>query len=368
MANDYAPPTYNEVQAALSYIPTPATHNEWYPIAIAIKDALGENGFTLWDEWSRQGKGYNSSIVKSTWKSATPKPGGITAATLFKLARDNGYRPERPYVPPTPEQTAEREAEQRARDEAAARELAETRRQAARKAYGIWKNADTTVDLNHAYLQRKGIAEAGLVRGIRQNEYQGQRQLVIPLYQGGKLVSVQTINEAGGKHFLKGGEKSGSYAVLGSLEREAHKGIVLAEGFATAASIRKATGAPVVIAFDSGNMIRIAENMATRLPEQQRVILAADNDPSGTGLAAASQAAALLGSRARVRFRNRQAFSGCPRHMGRKAQPRKPAHRLQRPASDCGHRSRQSANGRRPAAGKAGRTGAKHGTATRKAV
>ena len=300
MANDYAPPTYDEVQAALSYIPTPATHNEWYPIAIAIKDALGENGFTLWDEWSRQGKGYNSSVVKSTWKSATPKPGGITAATLFRLARDNGYRPEHPYVPPTPEQMAAREAEQRARDEAAARELADTRRQAAKKAYGIWKNADKTVDLNHAYLQRKGIAEAELVRGIRQNEYQGQRQLVIPLYQGGELVSVQTINEAGGKHFLKGGEKSGSYAVLGNLEREAHKGIVLAEGFATAASIRKATGAPVVIAFDSGNMIRIAENMATRLPKTQRVILAADNDPSGTGLAAASQAAVILGGRARI--------------------------------------------------------------------
>ncbi len=300
MANDYAPPTYDEVQAALSYIPTPNTHNEWYPIAIAIKDALGENGFTLWDEWSRQGKGYNSSVVKSTWKSATPKPGGITAATLFRLARDNGYRPERPYVPPTPEQMAAREAEQRARDEAAARELAETRRQAAKKAYGIWKNADQTVDLNHAYLQRKGIAEAELVRGIRQNEYQGQRQLVIPLYQGGNLVSVQTINEAGGKHFLKGGEKSGSYAVLGNLEREAHKGIVLAEGFATAASIRKATGAPVVIAFDSGNMIRIAENMASRLSAEQRVVFAADNDPSGTGLAAASQAAVILGSRARI--------------------------------------------------------------------
>ena len=300
MANDYAPPTYDEVQAALSYIPTPATHNEWYPIAIAIKDALGENGFTLWDEWSRQGKGYNSSIVKSTWKSATPKPGGITAATLFRLARDNGYRPERPYVPPTPEQMAAREAEQRARDAAVARELTETRQKAARKAYGIWKNADQTVDLNHAYLQRKGIAEAELVRSIRQNEYQGQRQLVIPLYQGGELVSVQTINEAGGKHFLKGGEKSGSYAVLGNLEREAHKGIVLAEGFATAASIRKATGAPVVIAFDSGNMIRIAENMASRLSAEQRVVFAADNDPSGTGLAAASQAAVILGSRARI--------------------------------------------------------------------
>lgn len=298
--HDYPDPTYEEVRAALSYIPTPSSHDEWYPMAFAIKDALGENGFELWDEWSRQGEGYNSSIAKSTWKSATPKAGGITAATLFKLARDNGYRPDRPYVPPTEEQLAAREAEQRARAQAAAEEQAERHAQAAKRAYGIWKNADMTVDLSHGYLQKKGIADADLVRNIRQNEYQGQKQLVIPLWQNGKLVSVQTINENGGKHFLKGGQKSGSYAVLGNLDKEAHKGIAVAEGFATAASIRKATGLPVVIAFDGGNMVRIAENMAQRLSENQTVILAADNDPSGGGLAAATNAAVALGSRARI--------------------------------------------------------------------
>lgn len=298
--HDYPDPTYEEVREALSYIPTPPSHDEWYPMAFAIKDALGENGFELWDEWSRQGEGYNSSITKSTWKSATPKAGGITVATLFKLARDNGYRPDKPYTPPTAEQLAAREAEQRARAEAAAEEQAERHAQAAKRAYGIWKNADITVDLSHGYLQKKGIADADLVRNIRQNEYQGQKQLVIPLWQNGKLVSVQTINENGGKHFLKGGQKSGSYAVLGNLDKEAHKGIAVAEGFATAASIRKATGLPVVIAFDGGNMVRIAENMAQRLSENQTVILAADNDPSGGGLAAATNAAVSLGSRARI--------------------------------------------------------------------
>ncbi|OSI10946.1 LPD7 domain-containing protein [Neisseria zoodegmatis] len=298
--HDYPEPTYEEVRAALSYIATPSGHDDWYPMAFAIKDALGENGFELWDEWSRQGEGYNRSIAKSTWKSATPKAGGITAATLFKLARDNGYRPDRPYIPPTEEQLAAREAEQHARVQAAAEEQAERHAQAAKRAYGIWKNADMTVDLSHGYLQKKGIADADLVRNIRQNEYQGQKQLVIPLWQNGRLVSVQTINENGGKHFLKGGQKSGSYAVLGNLDKEAHKGIVVAEGFATAASIRKATGLPVVIAFDGGNMVRIAENMAQRLSENQTVILAADNDPSGGGLAAATNAAVVLGSRARI--------------------------------------------------------------------
>ena len=168
--HDYPDPTYEEVREALSYIPTPPSHDEWYPMAFAIKDALGENGFELWDEWSRQGEGYNSSITKSTWKSATPKAGGITVATLFKLARDNGYRPDKPYTPPTAEQLAAREAEQRARAEAAAEEQAERHAQAAKRAYGIWKNADITVDLSHGYLQKKVIADADLVRNIRQND------------------------------------------------------------------------------------------------------------------------------------------------------------------------------------------------------
>ena len=47
MNNDYAPPTYDEVRTALSYIPTPSSYSDWYPMAYAIKDALGENGKEL---------------------------------------------------------------------------------------------------------------------------------------------------------------------------------------------------------------------------------------------------------------------------------------------------------------------------------
>jgi len=40
-----------------------------------------------------------------------PKAGGITVATLFKQARDNGYRPDKPAVALTPEQSEQRALE-----------------------------------------------------------------------------------------------------------------------------------------------------------------------------------------------------------------------------------------------------------------
>ena len=98
MPTDYAPPTYDEIRTALSYIPTPSSYADWYPMAFAIKDALGENGKDLWHDWSRQGDNYNARVAEATWKSARPKAGGITVATLFKQARDNGYRPDKPAV------------------------------------------------------------------------------------------------------------------------------------------------------------------------------------------------------------------------------------------------------------------------------
>lgn len=103
MPTDYAPPTYDEVRTALSYIPTPSSYSDWYPMAFAIKDALGENGKDLWHDWSRQGDNYNARTAEATWKAANPKAGGITVATLFKQARDHGYRPDKPAAVLTPE-------------------------------------------------------------------------------------------------------------------------------------------------------------------------------------------------------------------------------------------------------------------------
>lgn len=291
------PPDYQETAAALSYIPVPSSHDEWYRYAIAIKSALGEDGFDLWDDWSRQGEGYDPRQTRAVWKSANPRAGGITWRTLMKSAREHGYKSERRYTPPDAAQVAaqkQREREQAARTE---QEQAAQHRAAERTAYGIWTNA-LPADPSHPYLQNKGINNPEILRSIRQNEYNGQRQLVIPLYQDNKLVSVQTINEDGSKRILKGSKKSGSHTAIGSLKNETHKGAVaVAEGWATAASIRQATGLPVIAAIDKGNMIYIAEKLARTLPPSTTVIFAADNDPSGGGLEAAQKAAALLGSR-----------------------------------------------------------------------
>lgn len=313
MPTDYAPPTYDEVRTALSYIPTPSSYADWYPMAYAIKDALGENGKDLWHDWSRQGDNYKASVAEATWKSAKSKAGGITVATLFKQARDNGYRPEKPYVAPSPEQRALIARERATQDEIWAVYNHVRHQSAARLAHTIWRNAKalTAADLAHPYLQSKGIQDVTAVAGIRINLYQGQNKLVIPVYlrdeQTGKteLVNLQQIEESGEKRFLAGGQKSGGYAILNGTHADMKDGFYLAEGYATAASVHLATGKPVVIAFDAGNLPVVAARIIERgnLPANTPIYLAADNDrASQKGLTKAAEAAAILGGRAQIRL------------------------------------------------------------------
>lgn len=313
MPTDYAPPTYDEIRTALSYIPTPSSYADWYPMAYAIKDALGENGKDLWHDWSRQGDNYKASVAEATWKSAKSKAGGITVATLFKQARDNGYRPEKPYVAPNPEQRARIARERATQDEIWAAYNHVRHQSAARLANTIWRNAKelTAADLAHPYLRNKDIQDLTAVAGIRINRYKGQNKLVIPIYsrngQTGntELVNLQQIEESGEKRFLAGGQKSGGYAILNGTHADMAQGFYLAEGYATAASVHLATGKPVVIAFDAGNLPVVAARIIERgnLPADTPIYLAADNDrASQKGLTKAAEAAAILGGRAQIRL------------------------------------------------------------------
>ena len=72
---------------------------------------------------------------------------------------------------------------------------------------------------------------------------------------------------------------------------------MIAEGFATAASIREATGLPVVIAFDAGNLAPVAKIIRRWLP-LARIVIAADDDHAtdgNPGLTKAHAAAELIG-------------------------------------------------------------------------
>lgn len=285
---------YDNIQNALNHI-DPQDRETWFRMGAAIKDELGENGFEMWDNWSRQADNYKQTDAQSVWKSI--KTGHIHIATLFKVARENGYRPERPYTPPSPETLAQRAREAQEKQRAEAERIAQAHAKAEKTAYGIWKNA-SPADPKHSYAQSKGL-DMDTLKGIRQNEYQGKKQLIIPLYSEKKLVNVQTIDEDGNKKFLNGGQKQGAYTIIGDFKQN-QQGIILAEGFATAASLHQATGKPVVVAFDAGNLKAVSEKLLNVLPENVPVYFAADNDPSQTGLHKAQAAAEVWGERAQI--------------------------------------------------------------------
>lgn len=285
---------YDNIRNALSHI-DPHDRDTWFRMGAAIKDELGENGFEMWDEWSRQSDNYKSNDAQSVWKSI--KTGHIRIGTLFKTARENGYRPERPYTPPSPETLAQRAEQAKARQLAEQQRIEQAHAKAQKTAYGIWHNA-RPADSSHAYAQSKGLSAAAL-GGLRQNEYQGKKQLIIPLYADKKLVNVQTIDEQGNKSFLSGGQKKGAYALIGDFNQR-QDGIILAEGYATGASVHQATGKPVIIAFDAGNLKSVSEKLIHTLERDIPVYFAADNDPNQTGLHKAQAAAEAWGERAKI--------------------------------------------------------------------
>lgn len=84
----YDDSTLEELSAALDYIDFD-DYETWYRIGMSLKDKLGERAFSLWDGWSAQSSKYKSTEMRSKWDSF--KGSGLTIASLFYLAMDNGY-------------------------------------------------------------------------------------------------------------------------------------------------------------------------------------------------------------------------------------------------------------------------------------
>lgn len=125
-----------------------------------------------------------------------------------------------------------------------------------------WQEAKQWRDENKA----KGINETILTKG----------DLLVPGYNAdGKLMMLQTINGNGFKGYMKDAKKSGSFAVFGEIQNG--KPFLIAEGVATAVTLREQTNQPVVSAFDSGNLLNVARELREKYKES-RIYLASDND------------------------------------------------------------------------------------------
>ncbi|EOS0262747.1 LPD7 domain-containing protein, partial [Escherichia coli] len=98
----------------------------------------------------------------------------------------------------------------------------------------------------------------------------------------------------GGKdaRILKDSEKTGNWFTFGTPENG--RPLLFAEGYATAASLHEATGLPVLMTVDAGNMIDVAEN-ARQIWTDSPFVFCADNDHQrkiNKGVSSAQKAAA----------------------------------------------------------------------------
>ncbi len=132
---------------------------------------------------------------------------------------------------------------------------------------------------SHPYLEKKGIEPIG----VRVNE---KNQLLIPVRNKDEQIrGIQYINADGSKYFKTGMEKKGNFCMINPHQNDpAQLGkepaqILICEGYATACSLHEATDLHVAVAFDSGNLGIVAENLRHKNPNAE-LIICADNDHS----------------------------------------------------------------------------------------
>ena len=88
---------------------------------------------------------------------------------------------------------------------------------------------------------------------------------------------MQYIQEDGTKRFAKDSRKEGCFHAVGGLDQLARApALVIAEGYATAATLSEALGHAIVSAFDSG-LSPVAAALKARFPDKP-VVIAGDND------------------------------------------------------------------------------------------
>lgn len=137
-------------------------------------------------------------------------------------------------------------------------------------------------DPGHPYLTAKRIAPERL--------RQANDLLLVPMGdEAGALWNVQTIAPDGFKRFAKGGRTTGLFWWAG----KATDRLVIGEGMATVAAVRRATGLPVIAALSAHNLPTVARAIHAKRPDLT-LIIAADDD--ATGVAAARRAAAETGA------------------------------------------------------------------------
>lgn len=267
------------IRSALTHIPN-HDRDVWIRVGAALRNGLGEDGWPLFNNWSRGAASYRRKDAEIAWRSFRQMR-RVTVRTLFYLARQHGWRPDGGGTLPRPKPKPPGQAEAEAR--------AEARRVARAKAWAEEILRNSEID-THPYLAAKGFPDHEVLtyqvpNGVKWEPIIGQRLFVVPILDAdGATLSVQLIRADGGKLFLPGASiRGGSFPFGGQVGYS--RVVWYCEGYATALSIQAALrelrfGDRIVVCFSDGGVRELAT-------DNPRAIVMADHDGSGAGEAAA---------------------------------------------------------------------------------
>jgi hypothetical protein len=208
-----------DIESALQFVP-PEDRDLWVKMAMAVKAEVGDDGFSLWDYWSRTAESYKDADARAVWRSVGGS--GIGVGSLIYEAKQRGWSkfsdyvpvdiPVKPAPPPQPSTGA--------------------------YATRLWLASDWSKVSSHPYAIAKGIDwHAGAGRGIASGKVVGQNAdcIIVPVKDmTGKLTAVQCINAEGKKQTF--GKLSGNGFVVGNTLDRSIRWFVC-EGWADAVSL-----------------------------------------------------------------------------------------------------------------------------------
>ena len=210
---------------------------------------------------------------------------------VWRGAESNSQRVELKRTPLSAEQKAALKARISADRKAAEAQRRRSAERAAARAQAMWQRCSP--DGDSPYLHRKGVAGHGV-------RYSPQGAVVIPMLDTqGRIHGLQAIhakkkNDRDKDYWPAGLVKQGHFFLLGPVPSRV---LLVAEGYATAASLFEATGWPVAVAFDAGNLQPVAVALHARHKGVQ-ILVCADDDyltDGNPGVTKAASAALAVG-------------------------------------------------------------------------
>ena len=85
--------TDDDIRSMLEYYQnSDLDYEEWIRVGMAIHDATCGAGYALWDDWSKQSKKYDPSMMQRKWHSFGKSKSVVTIGTIIHNAKQNGWR------------------------------------------------------------------------------------------------------------------------------------------------------------------------------------------------------------------------------------------------------------------------------------